>query len=65
MSTFSFVVFSSLLLTLETCTASSVTFAGVSDSFGEVRVYPRSISPQLAALSCQESFTLQKTCSDT
>ncbi len=39
--------------------------AGVSDSFGEVRVYPRSISPQLAALSCQEWFTLQKTCSDT
>lgn len=41
----------------------SVTFGtGVSDSFGEVRVYPHSISPQLAALLCQESFTLQKTC---
>lgn len=38
---------------------------GVPDSFREVRVYRHSISPQLEAFLCQESFTLQKTCNYT
>lgn len=38
---------------------------GVPDSFREVRVSRLSISPQLGAFLCQESFTLQKTCNYT
>lgn len=34
--------------------------AGVSDSWSEVREHPLSISPWRLVLSCQESFTLQK-----